>query len=273
MLMVQNSALMDDNRAIQSSVWAIRIALFSAALVLLTILFHRLFGMSTAVALNLFALAFIGCGCVLAFGLFALVRIWQRGWPGGSNAVTGMVIAICLLAWPLGAMVKTGDYPVIYDVATDVANPPQFVFASAKRPPGAHNADYRPEFAEFQKRAYRDLRTMKIQRPPEEMMEIVRKALQRKGMILQGEVPYGARGQNLGQLEAVDRTLVLGFYDDVAVRVRADRNGSAIDIRSASRFGKTDFGANAARIRALRTEIVARVEASVPAGANRRRSQ
>ena len=47
MLMVQNSALMDDNRAIQSSVWAIRIALFSAALVLLTILFHRVDGAST----------------------------------------------------------------------------------------------------------------------------------------------------------------------------------------------------------------------------------
>ena len=71
----------------------------------------------------------------------------------------------------------------------------------------------------------------------------------------------------MGQLEAIDRTLVLGFYDDVAVRVRGVRGGSAVDIRSASRFGKSDFGANATRVRALRAEIVARVEASVPAGA------
>lgn len=268
--MVHGSALMDDNRAIQSSVWAIRIALFSAALVVLTILFHRLFGMSTAVALNLFALAFIGCGFVLLFGLFALVRIWQRGWPGGSNAVTGMVIALLLLAWPIGALVKAGDYPRINDVVTDVADPPQFVFAAVKRPPGAHDVAYPDEFAELQKEAYPDLRTLRVQRQPEEVMELVRKALQRLRMVVQGEVPYGSRGQNYGQLEAVDRTLVLGFFDDVAVRIRAERGGSAIDIRSASRFGESDFGANAERIRALRTEIVARVEASIPAGARGR---
>jgi len=86
-------------------------------------------------------------------------------------------------------------------------------------------------------------------------------------MVVQGEVPFGTRGANSGQLEAVDRTLVLGFYDDVVVRVRSIRGGSAVDIRSASRFGKSDFGVNAERVRALRTEIVARVEASVPAGA------
>lgn len=265
--MVHSNHVLDGNQAIQSSVWAIRIALFSASLIGLAVLFHRLFGLPTAVALNLFALAFFGCGLVLVFGVFALVRIWQRGWPGGSNAVTGMVIAVVLLAWPLAALVKAGDYPRINDIVTDVSDPPQFVFAQQKRPPGAHDTRYRAEFAELQQQAYPDLRTLRVQRPPDVVMELVRKAIQRKRMVIQGEVPYGSQGRNFGQLEALDRTMVLGFYDDVVVRIRADQGGSAIDIRSASRFGESDFGANAQRIRALRKEIVARVEASVPAGA------
>ncbi len=275
--MVQSSVLIEDNRAIPSSVWAIRIALFSVALVVLTILFHRLFGMPTAVALNLFSLAFIGCGLVLLFGVFALVRIWQRGWPGGSNAVTGMIIAVLMLAWPLAALVKAGDYPLINDVTTDLTDPPQFVIAGPKRPPGAHDAVYPEEFAALQKESYPDLRTLRVDRPPEEVLELSRKAMQRLRMVIQGEVPFGTGGQNRGQLEAVDRTLVLGFYDDVVVRVRGVRGGSAVDIRSASRFGESDFGANAERVRALRAEIVARIEASVPTNARgqrpRRRNQ
>ncbi len=271
--MVQSTAFIEDNRAIQSSVWTIRLALFSTAIVVLTALFHRLFGMPTAVALNLFALSFIGCGLALLIGLFALVRIWQRGWAGGSNAVTGMVISVLLLAWPMGVLVKAGDYPRINDVATDLADPPLFVFAAEKRPPGSHDTVYRQEFATVQKESYPDLRTLRVQRSPEAVMELVRKALQRKRMILQGEIPFGTGGRDFGQLEAVDRTLVLGFYDDVVVRVRAVRGGSAVDIRSASRFGESDFGANAGRIRDLRTEIVARVEASVPAGARARRQR
>jgi hypothetical protein len=47
----------------------------------------------------------------------------------------------------------------------------------------------------------------------------------------------------------------LGFRDDVAVRVRATQEGARIDIRSASRYGRHDLGANAARVRALIEDI------------------
>ncbi len=62
----------------------------------------------------------------------------------------------------------------------------------------------------------------------------------------------------------MDRTLIAGFYDDVAIRVSGDDATSRVDIRSASRFGSADLGRNAERIRAIMHEITMRVQATMP---------
>jgi hypothetical protein len=53
----------------------------------------------------------------------------------------------------------------------------------------------------------------------------------------------------LGRLEAVDRSRLLKMPSDITVRVRPRVDGTRIDIRSASRFGSHDLGANAGYIR------------------------
>ena len=263
----------DDARAILSSIWTIRIALFCLALLILTIIFHRIFGMGTKLALNLFALCFAGCGLVLLTGLFALVRIWQRGWRGGSNVVTGMVIALLILTWPVGVVATFGSLPAINDVTTDPANPPQFLAIAGKRPRGANPTEYPgEEFADLQTKAYGKLRPIIVRRPAAETLDLVQQALQRMRMQILGRTAVDSRGGGWGQIDAVDRTLVLGFYDDVAVRVTRIASGSLVDVRSASRFGVSDFGRNAARVRDVLTEVVARVEATVPASRTRRQN-
>jgi len=52
-----------------------------------------------------------------------------------------------------------------------------------------------------------------------------------------------------GWIEAEATTPRLGFVDDVTVRVERADDRSRIRVRSASRVGIYDFGANAARIR------------------------
>jgi len=47
----------------------------------------------------------------------------------------------------------------------------------------------------------------------------------------------------------------MGFRDDVVLRVRTTPDGARIDVRSASRYGYHDFGANASRVSALLTDI------------------
>ena len=58
-----------------------------------------------------------------------------------------------------------------------------------------------------------------------------------------------------GRLEAVDRTVRLRLPDDVTVRIRPRADGTRIDVRSASRIGRHDLGANAARIRRFLEEL------------------
>ena len=61
--------------------------------------------------------------------------------------------------------------------------------------------------------------------------------------------------QRDGVIEAVARTLIMGFRDDVVVRVRAVGRGTRIDVRSASRYGLNDFGTDAKRVAALLGDI------------------
>jgi uncharacterized protein (DUF1499 family) len=67
-------------------------------------------------------------------------------------------------------------------------------------------------------------------------------------------------GRRDGQIEAVARTPIMGFRDDVSIRIRPDDDGSRIDVRSASRYGRHDFGGNASRIRSLLEDIEARAD-------------
>ena len=54
-----------------------------------------------------------------------------------------------------------------------------------------------------------------------------------------------------GRIEAVDTTFFFGFKDDVVIRLRPAEGGTRVDVRSKSRVGVGDLGANAARIRRL----------------------
>ena len=57
--------------------------------------------------------------------------------------------------------------------------------------------------------------------------------------------PPNLRVDGVAQIEAIARSPVFGFADDIAVRVRPLASQTRIDLRSVSRVGRQDFGANA----------------------------
>ena len=59
-----------------------------------------------------------------------------------------------------------------------------------------------------------------------------------------------AADANAGRIEASEQTRWFRFTDDVVIRVVGDGAGSRIDMRCTSRQGRSDYGVNAARIRA-----------------------
>src|SRR5258705_3682375 len=58
-----------------------------------------------------------------------------------------------------------------------------------------------------------------------------------------------------GHIEAIAQTLIMGFREDVSIRIKADGEDSRVDIRSASRYFDSDLGSNAARITKLIEDI------------------
>jgi|SRR6056297_933418 len=258
-------------RRLRMSGWALRLSGFAVVIILVGGILHRLFGLATPVALNLFALGFIAAGAAALVAAAALWRIWQRGYRGTGSALVAIAVAIVLFMWPVSLLPAVQQLPSIHDVTTDTAQPPVFEEIAKRRGPGANPVEYAGgEVAEKQKAAYPDLRTLRVQREGVETTALVAQALRKLHMeIVREEAPDRSNG-GVGYVEAVDRTLVLGFYDDVVVRVASVRGGALVDVRSASRYGEHDLGANAERVRKILAALVERIQATVPKKESRR---
>src|SRR5262249_21289949 len=76
-----------------------------------------------------------------------------------------------------------------------------------------------------------------------------------RGGCAMGDARARQLGRREGRIEAVARTPIMGFRDDVVIRVRAEPDGTRIDARSSSRYGAFDFGTNAARVGGLMNDI------------------
>ncbi len=248
--------------------WCTRIAFFSLGLLIVTLLLHRLFSMSTPVALNLIKLVMLGALLSLVAGAIGAMRLWATGGAGVPRIVVGVLVAIGLLAWPL---IKADQYrtlPQINDVVTDPKYPVPFVRIRSLRAKDANPTKYPQHFAEMQRNAYPDLKPITINRSAREVFEIASAAVRRQNLIVVSEEPPGKTQQEPGLIEAYDRTFLLGFYDDVAIRVVGSGSNSRIDVRSASRYGRHDLGQNAERVRAILGAIVVLLEESVPSVAD-----
>ncbi len=247
--------------------WASRIAIFCAVLLVAALFLHRLFALSTPVALNIATAVFAGAALVLIMALIAGIDIWITGRQGAARVVSGAVVALALLAIPLSLWVVSQEWPAINDVSTDMARPPQFTEISKLREAGSNTADYPAgTFAPLQKASYPDLKPLIVERTADEAFELVLQALGKLRLKTLSEVPPAAANDGAGSIELSDHTLVLGFVDDIAIRVMGEGEAARIDIRSASRFGRHDFGHNAGRVRLILKEIVGRLEATVPSG-------
>lgn len=241
-------------------------ALFSATLIVAALAMHRLLGMPTPVALNVFKVAFAGAGLALVLAGVACIQIWWRGRGGAAAAMGGIVLGLAIFAWPALYLPALATLPEINDVTTDLRAPPRFVALAKSRAAGANSPAYPGEgFARQQAAAYPDLRPYMVDRSAEEAFELVAEAVRRLRLRVVAEEPPHARSGQAGAIEAVDRTLLVGFYDDVVIRIEGDQRRARIDVRSASRYGSHDLGRNASRVRKILKEIQARLEATVPA--------
>jgi len=252
--------------------WTGRIALFSAVLLLFALVGHRFFGLATPVMLSLVTWAFAGAIFAMVLGVIAAVRIWRQGTPGLARVVTAFLIGLAMLAWPLSYLPELNSLPELNDITTDMVSPPAFkTLANVRKAPANGVAYHADPFAARQKASYPDIAPLMINRSAEETFDLVVDAIRRQRMRIVRETQPSKENGQQGSLEAVDQTLILGFRDDVAIRVTGQDMSSRVDIRSASRYGRHDFGRNAQRVRDVMGEIVKRLESTIPGAAENRR--
>jgi hypothetical protein len=143
--------------------------------------------------------------------------------------------------------------PAIHDITTDVNNPPEFVDIVALREAddAANPSEYLDNgSAELQLAALPEIRTIVLQESYDEVFADALDATEDMGwQIVTANLAEG-------RIEAVATTGYVGFKDDVVIRIRKDGNAVAVDIRSKSRMGKGDMGANAKRIVAWTDELI-----------------
>ena len=244
--------------------WALRLSLFAVQVLIVVILLHRFAGFPSPAFINALVLVFGLAVLSILLSLLGFIRIWRDGISGTTRGVGAMLLALAILAWPAAYLPRMMALPAINDVTTDLRNPPRFVAAASVRTPLANPVTYPgPQFARAQELAYPGLEAIRVVRPRLESFEITREYLASEGFeILRAEPPSDSR--SIGTIEAVDRTLILGFADDLVVRIGGDRRVSEVDLRSASRYGRHDFGRNATRIANLTKELEVRLDTGIP---------
>jgi uncharacterized protein (DUF1499 family) len=166
-----------------------------------------------------------------------------------------MAISLALLAYPAYLGIRAYRLPWIYDITTDPIDPPRYEALARLRPRDANPVAYAGLYAaEQQRKAYPDVGPLGTNASPQAAYDAVLAAVnRRKWRIVDARAPEAGRRE--GHIEAVARTPIMGFRDDVVVRVRSEPDATRIDARSSSRYGSFDFGTNASRLRGLMNDI------------------
>jgi len=235
------------------AVWSSRLGLFAFAVAALSIIIVRSALLEIVPALATFAAALVFAGLAILLSFAAFIVIWRQGLPGLGRALLGLFLGLALLAYPAYLGTRAWMLPAISDITTDTANPPRFDVLARLRPRGRN--DYPgPAVAALQRAAYPDLAPLELDVPPKVAYDAALALVtKRKWFVGDARTPTLARRD--GVIEAVARTPIMGFRDDVVIRVTPIGQGTRVDMRSASRFGTHDLGANASRIRSLLEDI------------------
>lgn len=188
-----------------------------------------------------FTAAFVAPAVLLA-GVAVLVFALRTGRPRQALPIgaglAGSVLALAVLGWQYHLAVSA---PFIHHISTDRDDPPAFHQVDL-RGEEANPLDYNRNIAHLQAVHYPHLNTIRSSLDPDESFGRAAMVAEDLGWRIVYEAPDG-RG-----LQAVATTFWFGFADDVVIRIRPQEDGALVDLRSVSRVGVNDLGANAARI-------------------------
>lgn len=220
------------------AIWARRLGSFALPLAIIPVFLHRerIISSDDFHIIELVAAGFALVALFLALGAF--VRLWITGDQGWSRASVGLFFALICLA-PMAFVVWLAlHYPSVSDVSTDFARPPALVTVVARVATPEQRAEIEAAFPNARTRTYPIA--------AEQMFGIVEQLGTANGWEPRARrAPQHPLDQ--GQLNGIATTL-LGWRDEVSVRVQGTPLGSTVDMRSAATHSWSDLGENGRRI-------------------------
>lgn len=251
-----------ERRSSASAIWARRLALFSAVLLVASTAGHRfglvgsvpyfwLFGITVGLAVVALALAAVG-----------FATLWEYGDRGGRASTRAVLVSLAVLLPFAGAIYQLFTLPRLTDVSTDTLDPPRFV-----RAPALRTADMNligpisEEDADAQVTYYPAATGRRYPLAIDRAHDIVSAVLQTLGWTITRNPALQLEANEI-TIEALARSPVFGLVSDVAVRIVDEGETSYVDVRSVSRYGSHDLGDNAAKVArffdGVEAEILAR---------------
>lgn len=231
--------------------WSLKLALIATLIAVLAVISYRLaFADFQPALLGLVAGAVTGLLATL-MGLVGTILAIKAKKPEIMATLAGPTLGF-LVMMPIILTALTGiGVPRIHDITTDLMYPPQFSVIEGLRT-SAHNPLDRqiPEdLATLQKAGYPNLGPIRINQPVNEVFKKAVLLVEKRGW----EIVAVAAEE--GRIEATDTTRIMGFKDDIVIRLRAIAGQTQVDMRSVSRVGESDLGVNAARIKLFLAEL------------------
>lgn len=196
----------------------------------------------TTLRWSVYVAAGVGVAALAGLVLAAIRRAGLEATVGAA----GLTIALALVLPVWNLQRAASQLPRIHDITTDTESPPPFVGLLALRQKMPNGAAYGgPRVAKEQQAGYPDIKPALLNLPPAQAFD--------RALAVAGSMGWeiAATEPAQGRIEATATTFWFGFKDDIVIRITPTPNGSRLDIRSVSRVGLSDIGANAKRIRAF----------------------
>ena len=203
----------------------------------------------------------VACGVFATLSMLLSIMAPKKGFFVGAFA---MIIPLVGMGQLAGMKNLVSSLPLIHDITTDTQNVPIFtqaIMSERAKTENVNSLDYAGKMAPtkekdangkpvmklvsaLQTQAYPKVRPLILTAAPDVAFGQAKAVASAMGWQIKSE------DVSAGVLEATDSSFWYGFKDDVVIRIRASEGGgSIVDIRSVSRVGMSDIGANAKRIR------------------------
>src|ERR1700750_2166366 len=212
------------------AVWSARLGWFAPRVAGLSVIILRSGLLEIVPALTTFGAALVLAMLAILLAFASFVAIWRQGLAGLGRALLGIMIGILLLAYPAYLGYRSLNLPRIDDITTDTTTPPRFDVLARLRPRGT--TDYPGQrFAVQQRGAYPDIVPLQLDMPVKPVFDIVQSIIaKRKWLVVDARPPTPTRRD--AAIESVARTAIMGFRDDVVIRITPAGTGARVDAPS-----------------------------------------